>query len=301
MDHMDYKHYLARYNAILEGAKPFRAVDIPVKTLWDLEQHQKLTRLQKGEIEKKESKLPPPLENEKALKRKTPYWFYLLLPKEARAIEAMVIKHINNRREAERQLVQKFQLTQRRSIEIFNHFAACAQLGKRKWEEPAPLNGNTRGLKPAQKKPKNKKSPCVEVISNSVKPGSQTLRLPFKREHDSATVPNVKKSDKSALPGPKAVPTHRLNVGSTPGGGLKQGQSIVITRDRQRFYAGVKRILVIKLEFTDEQLLQILGKSAKVKSVSSKHRTVTVELVIQNDKYEVVLPIDAVDQDLSLC
>lgn len=299
MDHMDYKHYLARYNAILEGAKPFRAVDIPVKTQWDVEQHQKLMRLQKGNIEKKETMLPPPLENEKVLKRKTPFWFYLLLPKDAREIKAMVIKHINNRREAESQLVQRFQLTQRRSSEIFNHFAACAQLGKRKWEEPAPVNGNTRVLKPPQKKPKNKKSPCVEVISNSVKPGSQTVRLPFKREHDSVTLTNVKNGNTS-LPGPKAVPTNKLNRGSNPGGGLKQGQSIVITRDRQRFYAGVKRILIIKLEFTDEQLLQILGKSAKVKSVSSKHRTVTVELVIQNDKYEVVLPIDAVDQDLSL-
>jgi len=300
MDQMDYRHYLARYNAILGGAKPCRAVDIPVKTQWDVDQHHKLMRLQKGKIEKKETVLPPPIENENFLKRKTPFWFYLLLPKDARAIKAMVIKHINNRREAESQLVRRFQLTQGRSSEIFNHFAACAQLGKRKWEGPAPLNGNTRGLKPAQKKPKNKKSPCVEVISNSVKPGSQTLTLPFKREHDSATVPNVKKSDKSTLLGPKAVPTHKLNVGPTPGGGLKQGQSIVITRDRQRFYAGVKRILVIKLEFTDEQLLQILGKSARVKSVNSKHRTVTVELVIQNDKYEVVLPIDAVDQDLSL-
>jgi len=301
---MDQKHFIARYEAILEGAKPFKAVEIPVKTQWDVDQYHKFIRLQQGETEKKE-KIPPPA-IEKVIevqKNRAPFWFYLLHPKEASEIKVMVLTHIENRREAEAKLVHKFKLTHSRSCEIFSHFASPAQFGKRRWQEPVLLNGNTRGLKPLQKKPKNKKSPSVEVISdtnvgNVENPGISTIRL--KSEIDSKTKPKVKKSDTSTQPGLKAVSvTKKINVAAALGGGLQQGQSIIITTDRERFYAGVKRILIIKLDFTDEQLLQILGKSARVKRVSSEHRTVTVELVVGNDKYEVVLPIDAVDLDLS--
>jgi hypothetical protein len=169
------------------------------------------------------------------------------------------------------------------------------------------LNGNTRSQVSLHKKPKNKKSPTVEVIlkrnvGDDHKPNGDGISSIPKPDQKFPVSSTEQKNVLTLKPKLQATPkTQKNNVKARSGAIVKiePGKLIRITSDRQRFYAGVKRILIIKLDFVEEQLVHILGKTAKVRSVSSEHRTVTVELVVEKETYEVVLPIDAVDPDVS--
>ena len=237
-------------------------------------------------------------------KNQTPFWFFRLNPKEQKEIQAIALTHVNNRIEGEDKLVQKFKLTYERSREIINHFTASAQTGKKE-KVFVPVNGNKITHKISQDKQKKKKPPCVEVISNlnlssgAENPDKDHISPPTKKNKLPPTASTIQECNLLSPPRLQPLPKkQKKNTALSSVSSLKPGQNILVTRDRQRFYAGVKKINNIQLDFTDEQLGPFLGKNAKVISLNYEDRTVTVILVVGNDSYEVVLPIDAVDPEI---
>jgi len=285
--------YLERLSLIMAGPHPFKPTNIPIKTQWDIDQHWAWKRAReeeekKAEEEKKVRKrarvkdsqvqLMPPLEGVPEESRNKIPWFFRLNPSVRKQIQTAVYVHAFQPQKAVQFVAHNFKLTIGQSREIFHHFTVTAQTVER-----VPIDLSTSSPTLPQVK-RFKQSPSVEGYSPINIDASEHLRLEGNSRY---ALTNLRASSK--------VPITQLSDVSRRL--ILPGQLIVITGDRQRFYAGVRRIRNLQLDFTDNQLVYILGKCAKVRGVSNEHRTVTVELMVRGQSYEVVLPIDAVDHN----